>query len=86
MIFRVIFLGTPHRGSDTTIWATILDKIAIAGLHATNSIIIQELKSNSPTLSRISRQFARTLADKELKVISYIEERPTPGAGFVSTL
>ena len=89
MIYRctygIIFLGTPHRGSNATAWAEILEKMASFALHETNSMIIEELKANSPTLLNISRAFARMLADREIYIASFVEELPMAGVGLVSS-
>ena len=86
MIYRctygIIFLGTPHRGSNATAWAEILEKMASFALHETNSMIIEELKANSPTLLNISRVFARILAARD--IYSLICGGITHGRGWPS--
>ena len=89
MIYRctcaIIFLGTAHRGSNTSEWAEILRKMASFALPEINSTIEDELKANSPTLLNISKAFARMLADRYIHIASFVEEFPMAGVGLVSS-
>lgn len=69
----ILFLGTPHRGSDL---AEILNLILQASIfNHSSKQYINELKRNSPTLLEINDQF-RHMAP-ELQIISFFETRPT---------
>jgi triacylglycerol esterase/lipase EstA (alpha/beta hydrolase family) len=54
----IIFLGTPHRGSDVAWWASFPAKFlkAIQLGTGTNTAYLEALKKNSPEFSRISQQ------------------------------
>jgi triacylglycerol esterase/lipase EstA (alpha/beta hydrolase family) len=57
----IIFLGTPHRGSDVanlgTVVATIVSS-AMPGIRIFNRDVLRDLKSNNHTLFGISSQFS----------------------------
>jgi hypothetical protein len=57
----IIFLGTPHRGSDVanlgTVVATIVSS-ALPGIRIFNREVLRDLKSNNHTLFGISSQFS----------------------------
>ena len=55
----IIFLGTPHRGSDTATWANFVAQ-AFGALQmgtTTNRSLLSDLTKNSEILSQISQQF-----------------------------
>lgn len=59
--YGILFLGTPHRGSDIAEWGSRLEWICGAILPSsvvdTQSQLIDALKGNSETLQNIDRQF-----------------------------
>lgn len=59
MAKAVIFMGTPHGGSDAASWASFaahaLEALQI-GI-TTNTSLLSDLKKNSETLRQISQQF-----------------------------
>lgn len=73
LIFGVIFLGTPHRGSDLASWGSMLSSVLKMGTlgTSTNSQLLKDLETNSRDLDRISKSFiARS---KGLKIYSFYE-------------
>lgn len=60
-IHGIIFLGTPHRGSDLAWWATFAAEILKAGQlglgRGTNTAYVEALKKNSAEFSHISQQW-----------------------------
>ncbi|PMD43794.1 hypothetical protein L207DRAFT_456064 [Hyaloscypha variabilis F] len=84
----ILFLGTPHQGSNLTIWAEIL-AISIGILKQTNSEIIQVLKTESEVLARVQDSFhtmiiARAASGHEaIQITCFYEELPLPGLGMV---
>ncbi|KAI9775820.1 MAG: hypothetical protein M1839_000871 [Geoglossum umbratile] len=59
MVRGVVFMGTPHRGSDVAYWGNFLScmlRIAQLGLKGNNNLLV-DLKQNSKALSDISQQF-----------------------------
>ena len=73
-IRSVIFLSTPHRGTNL---AELLNKIlAVSVFNHSAKHYITELQKNSPTLQDINEQF-RNFAPK-LQLFSLYETQPTP--------
>ncbi|KAH6950863.1 ankyrin repeat protein [Fusarium avenaceum] len=73
LIFGVIFLGTPHRGSDLASWGSMLSSVLKMGTlgTSTNTQLLKDLETNSRDLDRISKSFiARS---KGLKIYSFYE-------------
>lgn len=59
--YGVLFLGTPHNGSDLAKWGSLLERISSAVLPKkffdTSPQLIQALKTNNETLQNINRLF-----------------------------
>lgn len=59
--YGILFLGTPHNGSDLAKWGTLLQNICSAVLPKkffdTSPQLIEALKSNNETLQNINRLF-----------------------------
>ncbi|KAG8158557.1 hypothetical protein KVR01_011679 [Diaporthe batatas] len=72
-ISGIIFLGTPHRGSNL---AQVLNRVLQASVfnHSAKEYIT-ELQRNSSTLQDINDQFRNFAAD--LSIVSFFETRPT---------
>ena len=81
----VIFLGTPHCGSDHAAWGALGATIAKPFKRA-NSNIVSVLKSNSETLARIQDGFRTILRERndDLTVACFYEELPAPVGGMVN--
>jgi len=71
----VVFLGTPHRGSDLTPYGHIVAKVARLLLRQPNEKLISLLESESPILERQRRSFASI--SKDIGLACVIEELPT---------
>jgi hypothetical protein len=69
----VIFLATPHLGSNLAEVLNVILQISIFN-HSPKQYIA-ELKANSPTLQEISEQFRKIATN--LQIISFFETRPT---------
>lgn len=69
----IVFLGTPHRGSDLGETASIIAKLTPLASNA----VVQDLKNHSHKLSDLSEQFVRLLSSPNLEVASFYETRPT---------
>ncbi|KAL7808190.1 hypothetical protein V8C26DRAFT_423602 [Trichoderma gracile] len=75
----VIFLGTPHRGSDLAYWDSIgtrIVRVATLGL-TTNTKLSKDLKVDSEMLKRISDSFAYRGATYQIR--SFYETEFMPG-------
>jgi hypothetical protein len=88
----VIFMGTPHSGTDAlATWAKSL-ATSIGVLTQTNAEILDVLKRGSESLYRIQTDFhtmirARRNSNKaEIEIVCFYEELPLRGAGFVSPM
>jgi hypothetical protein len=77
----IVFLGTPHRGSDLAPYGRIVAKVAKLLLRNPNERLISLLESESPTLERQRRSFASI--SKDISLACVIEELPT-ALGIVS--
>lgn len=76
----IIFLATPHRGSDS---ASLLRNILRAAIPYGPKPFLSDLTKNSRTLKPINFQFG--LCSKDLKLISFYETEKTK-IGFSSRL
>lgn len=54
----VVFLGTPHRGSEKTGLGQIVAKIAVLALRQPNDKLLKNLEKDSDVLERQRRSFA----------------------------
>jgi hypothetical protein len=60
-LLAVVFLGTPHRGSAWVDLGRTVSKMAQAAGFSVNKSIVNDLKGNSQTLSRLREGFLRAL-------------------------
>ncbi|KAK5074664.1 hypothetical protein LTR64_000868 [Lithohypha guttulata] len=76
--YGILFMGTPHLGSDLAKWGTLLQSIASATLPRkffdSSSHLVEALKSNNETLQNINRHF--TDIQPQLKIYFFYEGRP----------
>ena len=71
----IIFLGTPHRGSEKASYANVLTKVASMATNSPTSKLVSALQSNSDSLMRLTSNFKFQL--KNYNVVSFFELRPT---------
>ncbi|KJR89828.1 ribonuclease p/mrp subunit [Sporothrix schenckii 1099-18] len=71
----IVFLGTPHRGSELTSYGHVVAKVAKVFLRNPNEHLISLLEKESPILERQRRSFASI--SKNLDIACVIEELPT---------
>ncbi|KFY59535.1 hypothetical protein V496_05647 [Pseudogymnoascus sp. VKM F-4515 (FW-2607)] len=71
----VIFLGTPHRGSDKTDFANIIASVAKFSLRQPNKQLIRALSPDSDVLENQREQF--TTITRETPIVCIREELPT---------
>ena len=84
----MIFLGTPHTGSDFAPFAKVVAKILEASGKRVNSDILDVLQKNSQTLIDIEDWFAqwlriRTKGNIPVQVTCFFEEIALPGGNKV---
>lgn len=72
-ISAIIFLSTPHRGTNL---AETLNRILQASIISSSKQFISELTKNSSTLQKLNEQF-RHIAPK-LDIVSFYETQMTP--------
>ncbi|KAI8651259.1 NB-ARC domain-containing protein [Fusarium keratoplasticum] len=79
----IIFLGTPHRGSQYAGWSVIASNLASCALQNTNKKIVQTLEVNSEVLDNIHEEFVKIVLETGLKIHSFQEGRGLSGVkGF----
>ena len=76
--YGILFMGTPHLGSDLAKWGTLLQHIASAALPKkffdSSSHLVEALKTNNETLQNINRGFNEILP--RLRVYFFYEGKP----------
>ncbi|KAJ9653414.1 hypothetical protein H2198_007412 [Neophaeococcomyces mojaviensis] len=76
--YGILFMGTPHNGSDLAKWGTLLQSIASAALPRkffdSSSHLVEALKTNNETLQNINRYFNEIMP--RLKIYFFYEGRP----------
>ena len=70
----IIFLGTPHRGSEKATYGTILSNIATSVLNRPPSRLINALRTNSEALMRLTTDFRFQLP--KYQIYSFYEMKP----------
>ncbi|KAL1637086.1 hypothetical protein SLS56_000742 [Neofusicoccum ribis] len=75
----IIFLGTPHRGSDSAEWGKIAANLVQLGFQDSNKKILRSLEVNSEILEIIHRDFVTIVHEKKIKIHSFQESRPITG-------
>ena len=78
----VVFIGTPHRGSDQTGLAKIVSNIAKISLRQPNDKLLDNLKKESDVLENQRKGFVSI--SKELPVVCLHEEKPVVVIGLVT--
>jgi hypothetical protein len=84
----VLFLGTPHRGSDLAWWASKLAQI-VGIVKQTNSSVVSQLSKGSSELDRIQVDFDFLLRNRlaiglpEIQLKCFFEEKKITGVGQV---
>ncbi|KAK8068564.1 hypothetical protein PG996_007676 [Apiospora saccharicola] len=76
----IIFMGTPHRGSNKTGLASIIAKVAEVSLRQSNTKLLEVLERGSATLEE--QRDAFTTISKHLDVVCFREELAT-GIGLI---
>jgi hypothetical protein len=71
--YGVVFFGTPHQGSSMASLGVIAATALKAVGKETNTSLLRSLKNSSENLTRISEAFAKLLAEREIKVHSFLE-------------
>ena len=72
--FGIMFLGTPHRGTDKTSYGKILATVATASLNKPSPRLVNALQVNSEALLRLTTDFR--LQVPKYQVYSFYEMKP----------
>ncbi|KAN0086995.1 vegetative incompatibility protein HET-E-1 [Elaphomyces granulatus] len=72
----IIFLGTPHRGSDKASYGEVLANVATTVMHNPAPGLINVLRANSDALMRLTTDFRFQLPNYQ--VCSFYEMKPMP--------
>ncbi|KAK8070429.1 hypothetical protein PG997_010632 [Apiospora hydei] len=71
----IIFMGTPHQGSDATKYAELVVRVVTAILRQPNSQLVEALRRDSAILENQRSEFVTV--SKDLDVVCFREELPT---------
>jgi hypothetical protein len=78
----VLFLGTPHRGSQQATFGDVLARAANLSLHQANKQLLRSLRTDSRILENQRHDFVTISNNLLVRCVN--EERPTP-SGVVSS-
>ena len=79
----ILFFGTPHRGTDIANYGGVLANIANSVMNRPTSQLVEALKRNSASLSRLTSDFKHQMP--MYKIVSFYEMKPTrPLSSLVS--
>jgi hypothetical protein len=81
----IVFLGTPHRGTDSASLLKVVASVARVALPSANVDLIRNLEKDSQILDRMRDSFSRILDKRRLTIWSFTEELPIRGVEKVST-
>lgn len=70
----IIFMGTPHQGSNVASYGKILAKVATSVMNRPSSRLIKALQTNSDALVRLTSDFRFQLPNYQ--VVSFYETKP----------
>lgn len=89
--YGIVFLATPHRGSNAASWASTMSNIAIAAFPGIQTGLLKSLETDSAVLGDINDNFRHLAAD--FQIVSFYELKSTsitggrgPGSVKVSLL
>ena len=77
--YGIIFLGTPHRGSEIATLARMAQEITKIMWKRPNTAVLRTLEVDSEALDRVGRAFSQILVEHPLRIHSFREEHPTNG-------
>ncbi|KFY69329.1 hypothetical protein V496_00331 [Pseudogymnoascus sp. VKM F-4515 (FW-2607)] len=80
----IIFMGTPHAGSDLANWGYVLATL-LSTLRNTNSAILDPLRQKSDVLTAIQQQFQQCLRKPgvNIEIYCFFEEKAVVGVGVI---
>ena len=75
----VVFMGTPHRGSQYASWALILRNIAIASGFDASERILRDLNVDSGILEMLRDEFGKMLREEKFDIYTFQESKGFKG-------
>ena len=75
----IVFLGTPHRGSDKAMWGETASNLARLALQDSNKKLLEGLEVDSEVLDNIHDEFKTIVTDNNIKVHSFQEAHGISG-------
>ncbi|OBT58021.1 hypothetical protein VE04_02531 [Pseudogymnoascus sp. 24MN13] len=80
----IIFMGTPHAGSDLANWGYVLAAL-LSTVRNTNSAILDPLRQKSDVLTAIQQQFQQCLRKPgvNIEIYCFFEEKAVVGVGVI---
>lgn len=75
----IVFLGTPHKGSNLASWGVLASNLAKVALQGPNERILKALKPNNELLENLHVVFRQMLEDNIFKIHSFYETQPMLG-------
>lgn len=80
----LLFLGTPHRGSDYAAWGKIAERIASVALFDTNARNLEHLSVNGEHLAQLAQNFEGLLYHRTFSIYSYQEAKGYKGVKLLN--
>lgn len=88
--YGIIFLGTPHNGSNAAAWGGVVQRFADAffpkKLFDTESVLLKSLKRDSETLLQISNQFLEIYQNFKIHMAHENQKTDVKGSKCVGAL
>ncbi|CAK7230088.1 hypothetical protein SCUCBS95973_007455 [Sporothrix curviconia] len=81
----IIFLGTPHRGSDAASWATLASNLAALALCDSNKRLTGALQPNGEVFDNIHTNFVKLVDGSGIRLHSFQEARGMTGVKGLSS-
>lgn len=75
----IIFLGTPHRGSEMASWGLLASNLAKFALRGRNKDLLRGLTPHNELLENLNKSFRQILEDGGLHVHCFYEARAMTG-------
>ena len=75
----IIFMGTPHRGSEYADWGIIVRNIAVAIGFDASDRVVRALRIDSEMLKLLREEFAKMLREGKFDVFSFMEGQGLKG-------
>ncbi|KAI0147348.1 hypothetical protein GGR57DRAFT_260172 [Xylariaceae sp. FL1272] len=82
----IVFLGTPHGGSQSANWGLLVSKIVKSAMQAPAERVLRGLTPNSELLENLRKAFLQMLEDGHFGIHSFYETRPIVGMYGLNSL